>query len=156
MKVIFAAAVAGLMSSATFAFESFDAESATVSDLIKCPAPKVTETAGMPDLWGCILPGAEVVKVFVNEDGSGGVENVKVMWNDWTKNTGYGVHTDKAMALAWLAAVVTRYAPESVDRVLAAYEGSSGITVDGQSHTLAYTYWKGPAIDERLFTITAR
>lgn len=144
------------MSSATLAFETFEVESAVVSSLIMCPAPKVSETVGLPDLWSCILPGAEVVKVFINDDGSGGVQNVKVMWNDWTKDTGHGVHTDKAMALAWLAAVATRYAPGSVDKVLAAYEGNSEITVDGPSHTLTYTYWNGPSIDERLFTITLR
>ena len=156
MRLILAVAIAGVMSSAAMAFESFEAESAFVSDLIKCPAPKVTRTPGLPDLWGCILPGADVVKVFINADEAGGVENVKVMWNDWTKDNGYGVHTDKAMALAWLAAIATRYAPESVDQVLAAYEGGNQVSVDGPGHVLAYTYWRGPAIDERLFTITAR
>ena len=145
-----------LVAPVAHAFESFESETAAISDLIKCPAPNLTQDAGFPDLWGCIWPGAEVAKVFVSADGSGGVENVKVMWNDWTRDTGYGVHTDQAMAHAWLSAIATRYAPESVDKVLAAYAGNSDLTIQGPQHTLDYTYWKGPAIDERLVTITVK
>jgi hypothetical protein len=96
-----------------------------------------------------------VVKVFINEDGYGGVENIKLMWNDWTRDTGYGVHTDKAMAEAWVAAIATRYTPLSVDRVLNAFRGTASASIDGDGHVLEYTYFKGPAIDERLVTITA-
>ncbi len=137
-------------------FSSFDAETKTVSDTIKCPRPKLTKTSGLPDLWGCIFPGAEVMKVFVNAAGSGrGVENVKIMWNDWTRDTGYGVHTDKAIAEAWVTALTTRYAPTKVQEVLTAFRGTSTTTIKGDGVTLKYTYFKGPAIDERLITITA-
>lgn len=137
-------------------FSSFEAETKAVSDTIKCPRPTVTKTFGMPDLWGCILPGAEVMKVFVNASDSGRrVENVKIMWNDWTRDTGYGIHTDKAMAEAWVTALATRYASTQVQEVLTAFRGTSAVTIKGEGVSLKYTYFKGPAIDERLITITA-
>jgi len=142
-------------SSPANAFDSFTGETNIISDTIKCPTPKVTRTSGMADLWGCIAPGAEVVKVFVNaDDANTSVQNVKVMWNDWTRDTGYGVHTDKALAEAWLTALATRYAPQNVPDVLAAFRSSSDTTIAGNGFTLSYTYFKGPAIDERLITIT--
>ncbi|WP_273793487.1 hypothetical protein [Brucella anthropi] len=141
---------------AALSFESFEKESVAVGDLIKCPKERMTKTPGFPDLWGCIWPGAEVVKVFINEDGSGGVKNVKVMWNDWTRDVGYGVHTDAEMARAWLAALATRYAPEAVEDVLLTFDSASNKTIESDTHRLVYTYEKGPAIDERLFTISAK
>lgn len=137
-------------------FNNFDAEARAVLDMIKCPTPKVTKTPGLPDLWGCIYPGAEVMKVFVNAaENGGGVENVKIMWNDWTRDTGYGVHTDKAIAEAWVAALATRYAPARVEEVLTAFRGTSTATITGDGVTLTFTYFKGPAIDERLIIVTA-
>ncbi|RYE71922.1 MAG: hypothetical protein EOO81_04725 [Oxalobacteraceae bacterium] len=147
--------VATIATTSTFAFEPFSDETAAIAHTIKCPAPKITNTPGMADLWGCIIPGAEVVKVFVNaDDANASVRNVKIMWNDWTRDTGYGVHTDKAMAEAWLTALATRYAPEQVAEVLAAFRGAIDTTIAGNGVNLTYTYFKGPAIDERLVTIT--
>lgn len=156
LSLLLAIISSGVLSTTAHANGTFQSETALISDVIKCPAPKITKTEGMPDLWGCILPGAEVVKVFVNADAQGGVENVKVMWNDWTRDVGYGVHTDEKIALAWLAAIATQYAPESVDKVLSAFMGEQDVTLEGPAHTLSYTYWKGPAVDERLFTISTK
>lgn len=62
-------------------FSNFDTDTRGAADIIKCPTSKVIETAGLPDLWGCIYPGAEVMKVFINAAKNGaGVENVKIMW----------------------------------------------------------------------------
>lgn len=154
--LVLSAAVLASTTAIAADFSSFRAETEAVSNTIQCPRPKVTKTSGMPDLWGCILPGAEVVKVFVNAaDSGGGVKNVKIMWNDWTRDTGYGVHTDKAMAEAWVAALTTRYAPTQVQEVLTAFRGTSTVTIKGEGVSLKYTYFKGPAIDERLITVTA-
>lgn len=151
--MVAATSIAAITASAS-AFESFETESIAVSSAISCPSPKVTKTEGLPDLWGCILAPNEVAKVFINADTSGGVADVKVMWNDWTKDVGYGVHTDRAAAEAWLAALAMRYAPASVDEVLEAYRGVVDTKIEGDGHLLSYTYFKGPAIDERLVTIT--
>ncbi|WP_166096786.1 hypothetical protein [Rhizobium flavescens] len=65
------------------------------------------------------------------------------------------LHTDKAIAEAWVTALATRYAPTRVQDVLSAFQGTSTTTIKGDGVTLEYTYFKGPAIDERLITITA-
>ncbi|THV12369.1 hypothetical protein [Rhizobium rhizophilum] len=158
MKYTYVALTAAILASTPAIaadFSSFEAETEAVSNTIKCPLPKVTKISGMPDLWGCILPGAEVVKVFVNAADGGRVENVKIMWNDWTRDTGYGLHTDKAMAEAWVTALATRYVSTQVQEVLTAFRGTSTVTIKGEGVSLKYTYFKGPAIDERLITVTA-
>lgn len=148
------ATVAVFITSPAAAFDSFSNETKLIGDLIKCPSARISSDPGLPDLWSCILPGAEVVKVFVNSDESGGVANVKFMWNDWTRDTGYGIHTDEDIARAWLSAISTHYAPKQVEEVLEAFSSSSDITIVSERYILTYTYYKGPAIDERLFIIT--
>lgn len=76
------------------------------------------------------------------------------MWNDWTRDTGYGVHTDKGLAEEVLLKVAAFYAPESADEILEAYRGMSTAEFAGPGHRLIYTYDSGPAIHERLLTIT--
>lgn len=154
IKHIVALSAIALTASPALAFDSFQGESAKISNEIGCRTGKVSKETGLPDLWSCILPGAEVLKVFINEDGSGGVKNVKIMWNDWTRDTGYGLHTDREVAMAWVSALSTIYAPESVDKVMDAFSGSRDIKIDGNGYSLSYTYFRGPAIDERLITIT--
>lgn len=154
MKFIQIAVAATFAATPALAFDSFNDEIYRVSHEIKCNSGKISKESGLPDLWGCILPGAEVLKVFINEDGSGGVENVKIMWNDWTRDTGYGLHTDREVAMAWVSALSTIYAPESVDKVMDAFSGNRDIKIDGNGYSLSYTYFRGPAIDERLITIT--
>lgn len=154
MKFIKIAVASIFAATPALAFDSFNDEIYKVSHEIKCNSGKISKESGLPDLWGCILPGAEVLKVFINEDGSGGVENVKIMWNDWTRDTGYGLHTDREVAMAWVSALSTIYAPESVDKVMDAFSGNRDIKIDGNGYSLSYTYFRGPAIDERLITIT--
>lgn len=154
MKIIRIAVTAAFIANPALAFDSFNDEISKVSHEIKCNTGKVSKESGLPDLWGCILPGAEVLKVFINEDGSGGVKNVKIMWNDWTRDTGYGVHTDREIAMAWVSAISTIYAPESVEEVMKAFSGDSDVRISGDGYSMSYTYFRGPAIDERLITIT--
>ncbi len=135
-------------------FMSFEDEIAAVAKLTRCGRGKLTRTSGLPDLWGCIAPGAEVLKLFVNEGQDGGVANVKLMWNDWTRDVGYGVHTDGRLALAWASALATRYAPLGVKDVMRAFEGNRPVTIPGEGYVVRYSYDRGPAIDERLLTIT--
>lgn len=136
-------------------FGSFPAETTAIGEAIHCRSGGVTRTDGLPDLWGCIAPGAEVVKVFVNatEDNEA-VENVKIMWNDWTRDTGYGLHTDSALAVQWVEILADRYAPGKADEILQAFAGESEVVVEGPEATLRYSYSRGPAIDERLITVT--
>ncbi|PYE87456.1 hypothetical protein [Phyllobacterium leguminum] len=135
--------------------KNFADETREISNIIKCPDSKIMKTEGLPDLWGCIFPGADAVKVFVNaSDDNASVSNVKIMWNDWTQDTGYGVHIDKEIAEAWVSALATKYAPEKVAEVLDAFRGKTDTVIEGDGVHVKYTYFKGPAIDERLITIT--
>lgn len=136
-------------------FKSFENEVAAVTDLTRCARGKVTRTSGLPDLWGCVAPGAEVLKLFVNEGQDGGVANVKLMWNDWTRDVGYGVHTDGRLAMAWASALATRYAPLAIEDIMRAFEGDRSVTILGEGYVVNYSYDRGPAIDERLLTITS-
>ena len=97
-----------------------------------------------------------MLKLFVNDTGAGEVENVKLMWNDWSKNVGYGIHVDSGSANTWATAVATRYAPEQADDILAAFQGSSDVVITNSDFTIKYSYFHGPAIDERLLTITEK
>ncbi|KAA5600458.1 hypothetical protein [Blastochloris sulfoviridis] len=136
-------------------FLVFPQETKSLSGAVKCNG-KVTRTDGMPDLWGCIAPGAEVVKLFVNEAKPGRVDNVKLMWNDWTKDIGYGVHTDRAIAETWAVVVAKRYAPSQVTEVLDAFRGERNTLIESSSFRISYKYSKGPAIDERLLIVTEK
>ncbi len=143
-------------SAATAQFLPLVDEARNVATLIKCPSPRLQIDAGQPPLWSCLLPPNEVAKVFINGDKGKGVESVKIMWNDWTKDIGYGVHTDRQLAEAWVTALATRYAPEMVPDVLEAFRGVQPVLIRGSAFDLRYTYGKGPAMAERLITITAR
>ncbi|WP_305967432.1 hypothetical protein [Marinobacter salsuginis] len=137
------------------AFDSFSAESARVTNEIKCPNPKITGGSGSwGALYGCVGGQAETVKFFINEEpATGHVKNVKFIWNDWTENGGYGLHADKALARSWASVLGTMYAPQHVDKVLKAFFGNSDITIKGESHILKYTHHSGPAADQRMIVV---
>src|SRR6266545_543017 len=108
-------------SNAMAQFLSLADEAKAVSALIKCPSPSLQADSDLPPLWSCLLPSKEVVKIFINGDAGKGVKNVKIMWNDWTKDIGHGRHTDQSIAEAWVATLATRYAPDQVSQLLDAF-----------------------------------
>lgn len=138
-------------------FGPFATETARLDKAVSCSNGKVSTDEGMPDLWGCIGGAAETVKLFVNESGTDEqVQNVKFMWNDWTKDIGYGLHADEALAEKWASAVAATYAPEQAAEVMAAFKGKTDKAISNDKFALAYTYHQGPAIGERMIVITSR
>lgn len=138
-------------------FSNFQTEGQQMAELLKCKNAKISKTEGLPDLWGCIWPQADVVKIFINaKDDNIGVENIKFIWNDWTKDVGYGVHTDKDKAEEWVKSIAEKYAPDQTAKVLDVFQGSATKTIENENYILTYTYEAGPAIDERLLVITAK
>jgi len=135
----------------SYAFEGFDKESQKVSQNIGCLSPRVIG-ADRP-LYTCVGGASETVKFFINGDASRTVVNVKFIWNDWTKNTGYGTHADKSLARAWAASLGTLYAPHQVEEVLGAFNGKRNVTIENENYTIVYTYSKGPAMDERMMVV---
>jgi hypothetical protein len=139
-------------------FHSFSTESSTATKALNCRNSKVTPASyGMGALYGCIQGKAETVKWFINEaPNTGRVENVKLMWNDWFKDIGYGLHADKQEAEKALKALIKMYAPQKAKEVQQAFWGSSNKAIESDGFVLKYTYSRGPAIDERLIVVTGK
>lgn len=144
-----------MMPGLAFAFDTFNSESAKVSAGIACPKPKINPGDNVwSPLYTCIGGSAETVKFFINGiAGSTKVDDVKFLWNDWTKDIGHGVHADAAIAKSWVAAMATMYAPHKVGKVINAFFGSKNTTIKDGPYLLKYTYHVGPAIDERMFIV---
>jgi hypothetical protein len=140
-------------------FGSFSAEAARLGKLVQCPRPKTTPAgSGMGALFGCVMGRAQTAKLFVNESRSrsGVVENVKVMWNDWFKDAGFGLHADKDEASKIVGAVAGLYAPQSKTELTAAFLGGTSATIEEGRFTLVVRVTRGPEIDERLLIITEK
>jgi hypothetical protein len=108
-------------------------------------------------LFSCIEGVGKTVKLFVNEEkGTGRVRNIKLIWNDWRKDMGEGVHTDRAEAFRVLKGISSIYAPGERDALEAAFSGNINRTIITERFSIRYTFQRGPAIDERMVVITER
>lgn len=135
---------------------TFDTEVARFRAAFPCPSDKITPAEeGLGRLYGCIIGKAETGKYFVNEmpDSNNRVENIKVMWNDWFKDIGYGTHADKSEAEGLVKTAARLYAPSKEPQLLAMFRSKEDQTLEADGHSFAYTYRRGPKIDERLITI---
>ena len=139
-------------------FGSFSSETDRATKALACPRPKTTPaSAGLGALYGCVVGRAETVKFFINEGAKAGqVKNVKLMWNDWFKDTGYGVHADQPEAEKFVRALAALYAPSLKDKLLKAFFANENTTVEAGQYRFAYSYSRGPAIDERLIVVTQK
>lgn len=139
-------------------FDTFVLESKWATKALECRTPKITPASGnWGALYGCIQGRAETVKWFINEKaGTGKVANIKLMWNDWSKDVGYGIHADKREAQRALDALINVYAPTESQPLNDAFWGNTNRTIESNSFTFDYSYTKGPAIDERLIIVRAR
>lgn len=140
-------------------FVSFTTERIKVSSYLACAKPKMNEPSGeLGALYSCIGGKAETVKFFVNElpKSGGRVKNVKFLWNDYTKNIGYGVHADSALAKQWVGHLAEMYAPNHKPKVLSVFQGKKNTVVESETHVLTYTFSSGPAADERMYVVTKK
>ena len=146
------------MSVAAQGFGSFLSESNKATEALGCRNPEVTPaSSGFGPLYGCIQGRAETVKWFINGmPNTHHVENVKLMWNDWSKERGYGVHADMDQAGKALASLIKMYAPEKGQELEDAFWGNEDKTIQTVDFVLKYTFFRGPAIDERLIVVTAK
>ena len=110
-------------------------------------------------LYGCIGGEAETAKVFVNADPIyGNVINIKVMWNDWFIDIGYGLHADKIEAMEMAMAILDLYVPDQPadqrQELLTTFlSGNIGKVFKYNDLSIEYRYTRGPKIDERLLII---
>jgi len=99
----------------------------------------------------------ETVKWFINEaPKTNQVKNIKFLWNDWFKDMGFGIHSDKEEAQKALKVLIKLYAPEKSREVHSAFFGKTAKTITSSGFILKYTYDRGPAIDERMIIVTEK
>jgi len=139
---------------------NFDNEAARVTTALRCPTPKFTgpQFSFAGTLYGCIMGGAETAKFWINEDPRfpGTVKNVKVMWNNWKRDFGYGLHSDKPEADRMVEVMSELYAPELKDDLLRAFRGSGARSFETAQMKIKYEWTPGPGIDEHLLVLTPR
>lgn len=139
---------------------SFQSEADRATKALSCPRPKISPAnsgLGLGALYGCIVGTAETVKFFINEaEGTGQVENAKLMWNDWFIDVGYGIHADKKEAQVFVKAFAKLYAPNMDKKLTSIFFSNSNMTVEVGDYQIVYTYSRGPKIDERLFVLTPK
>jgi len=139
---------------------NFDKEADRVTAALRCPKPKFTGpqfTAG-GTLYGCIMGAEQTAKFWINEDPKypGTVENLKVMWNDWKRDLGYGLHSDRAEADQMVEVLAELYAPELKDDLLGTFQGSAPRSFETMQVKIEYQWTPGPGIDEHLLILTPR
>lgn len=137
-------------------FQSFQEEANRATKELSCQRPKISPaSSGLGALYGCITGPAETVKFFINEvEGTGSVKNVKLMWNDWFIDVGYGKHADKKQAEAFVKSFAKLYAPKMEKELLSTFFANTNKTLKAGSYQIAYTFSHGPKIDERLLVVT--
>ncbi len=149
-----------LVSASLAAAESpdFQAETKRVTSALNCTQPKITPASlGLGALYGCITGSAETVKFFINEEeGTGNIQNVKLMWNDWFVDIGYGIHTDLEEAHIFVKTFAQLYAPKLGSKLTTAFFSNSNAIFDTDNYHIEYKYHRGPKIDERLLTATPK
>ena len=142
-------------------FGLFNEEAEIVKNRLGCPnsvdsdiTPPLDGETGA--LYGCIKGKMETVKWFINETpNSNHVSSVKFLWNDWFKDIGYGLHSDKQEAKKALKLLIELYVPEKESELNKIFFGNKSITINSSKFTIQYTYDHGPAIDERMIVVTA-
>jgi len=137
-------------------FKSFTEENERIKAKVICNDVGVSPHFGASGkLFGCIAGKAMTVKLFVNETkDKNRVENIKLMWNDWFIDTGYGLHADKSEAEQFVKAVADLYAPTQKAKLMKVFFASNNEIWSGGLFKFAFTISRGPKIDERLLTIT--
>lgn len=139
-------------------FQPFNVEVEALGASAGCSNPKTTPAEmGLGALFGCIEGPAQTAKLFVNEEpGTGRVANVKVMWNDWFRDVGYGMHPDRLEAERLLDAVLARYAEDQAQQISEAYFSGRDHESTSSHYRLRVTHTRGTGIEEHLLTITAQ
>jgi len=141
-------------------FGLFHDEALAAKNELKCPNSVDSDItpplySGGGSLYGCILGKMETVKYFINESsGTGRVLNIKFIWNDWFRNIGFGVHSDKQEAQNSLNTLIKLYAPKKSKELRKIFFGNKSINMKTEKFQFSYTFDRGPAIDERMLIVT--
>lgn len=163
MKIITACVSCLLLasSSAIAAAPDFESVTAHITKIIECPNPRIQPGYGTPKtpLYICYLGVDEYRKVFINDDGSGRIKNIKLMWDDRTKSMPPlpPVHAEKTEAKGMLEAVLKTYAPDVKDQIVKAFFlTKKPAKFDSAKYRIEFLYSQGPSMDERLLVLTPK
>jgi hypothetical protein len=145
----------------TSPFLPFDGEVARARVSLNCSDTEIMPGGtGYGALYGCIKGNAQTAKLFINETPSVSnvVQDVKLMWNRWTRDTGFGVDADEQVAIEMLDDLLELYAIPNADIVKQTFRDRTLEERPFESDNFIVTVRKseGPAINEHLLTIVAR
>lgn len=136
----------------------FETEIARFSRNYRCPKRHESispASSGMGPLYGCVDGAGETAKYWINGRADGqSVENIKVMWNDWRKDGGFGVHADATEATKMLNVLGQLYLPDSLGELRKMFKGATNKSFSRAGYVVEYRYSRGPAIDERVVILT--
>jgi len=138
---------------------SFDGEARRATKALSCPRPVFTHDGLYPGtLYGCIMGEADTAKYFIDEDPDkrGTVMLIKLIWNDWYRDLGFGVHPDKAEAELMVRSLARFFAPDQEAEMIAAFRGTAARTFNASGVTISYTWDRGSAIDAHMFVVLPR
>ena len=137
---------------------SFQEEADRATKELNCSKAKITPaSSGLGAFYACIGGAAETVKFFINEAADDHkVKNVKLMWNDWSVDIGYGKHADKKVAEEYVNVFANLYAPKMKKKLTSIFFTNSDMSIEVGDYQISYTYTRGPKIDERLLTLTPK
>lgn len=136
----------------------YSSETNALRSLAACTRVKDTpDSNGFSALYSCIEGQKETAKLFVSgAKNSDGIKNVKVMWNDWFKDIGEGLHPDRTEAERLLTVVANRYAPNELEKIKAAFFGKQALQIAVGDFLIEVKHDKGPAIEEHLLVVNFR
>ena len=154
-------ALVSLFSACTYVHAAppdFNKTVSSVNKSVKCGQAKTTPASyGMGDLYSCISGAASTAKIFINEDvGTGKVKNIKIMWNDWFQDGGYGLHPDHMEAHSFVDAVTNMFIPSASKKLQANFFDKTPTEYQANGFNAVYSYHRGPKIEERLITLTPK
>jgi len=154
-KIIIVITTLALCSSIEAGFASFKTETSKAENIaIFCKAKITPASSNFGALFGAICGKEETAKYFVNEDPKdGSTLNIKVIWNDWHTDMGYGLHPDRFEAAKLLDLAIQLYASKLKDEIRAAFFENKNQTFDTDEFILTYTFHHGSRIDERILKI---
>ena len=123
--------------------------------LKECRSRKITlADAYLGKLYGCIAGKAETAKFFINEiSGTDRAKNIKVIWNAWREDMGYGAYADYDEARSMVHLVADRYAPAQRMKIAAAFNGTRNTVFHTPEVRIVYTAHAGPNIDEHMIVV---
>jgi len=122
--------------------------------VFSCPTAKVIAAEeGLGRLYSCVIGAAQTAKYFISELPGGGIEHIKVLWNDWFQDGGFDLHSDRTEVMELVKALARIYAPSQEAQLLSMIRSNEDREFEGDGHSFAYTYHRGPKIDERMIVV---